>query len=1288
VGILVAATLSLLSLTRIIFYPNILCVQCLPCPQGTWSKNWGLREKGECTRCPTGVICPVDGMTKPCSYADLPTPYEPVVNYRDMPAFEYAFPTDLRPPPFSIDECMALNNQNSIRREYFFGELVPPYIDILGRGPHFRASDQSSLKYQSVAKCYKNSQPHGSTIYMRMANYHGPQYDIQTGHPHQGYGIALLNSQIYAVAPPRGFNFSFSYFRGEGNGYIDLPKARVYDPAFNCTNGVQLMNSSLVKNSKQVVYTDPVHDFEGREDVIKCPTFDAELGCYIDQAYALHAKGECCVIGKFKQRAVYLAHDQFYKGTCEADIICSEGGFAPTQAKPCDSGFVCDERTSIESSNYYQCPAGFACDLATTPDINLHAPGSQLKNLCKEGHYCGMDNISRPRNGICPENHWCPTGTSDPFIGSLANDGLLRLLHNTRTTPATSLQYQGGDTFVLLGDHDDGCNAATRPSLETRFMLEVHNHTNVNYVKYLSDHRKSQIALNKATTLKEQCARDHKTTLLRDAMRRKECNCHAHFFTLASVYRFWKCTSNSPLEDLGMGDATMSPSGRGMRDFWHPHSRIHKLGVVNDPAMEVFGLQYGEGSECKFTDSDDALSLIEGRLADEDELPNVSALQKHSSGYLEISTIDEFAVRFTSAKIRTFESYTKLKDDVRAEYNFEREQIASGSRSNIDPHIFNLYNSLKLIEQFGQKLERFVYMNATNESSTSSIELVFGQENDTYSRRFDFTGPLDWCECQNLLRCPNATISDQGSSNEADCVSTKDEVLHRISLLPPAYNSTTQISSTEEGTVDESNTLILKPFDVAILTIDQSHLPNNITYGDHYRIAIYDGCKPCPIRYRCKKTNLGGDAQPSPCLYPAMTKQVDNLNECLKRHRKKVCIRADGSHEDVASCQKLSEEGALNVNNTSTNTTLVFFTEPDLGKCLSRPYFCADASWNFLSYRRLCQDKQETGNMSPIYDCSDVHRWQTYINWRDNICCSQVPELRGINSCQTDSVCVDNPLIEKIIREKLIGVFESEFGYSPPTKPPKGQLLMNASLQEDIDHAHPFDLFNEYQKPFEEERIDTVVPLHNKYNPESSQTWTTTSGCCECRRHSMPAFFSTNSHVSGFPDDKHQPIQLAISALAKVELTVVVELLHGAFYSDFSDYFGPSDKTMLRVHSPARFGEVSDDSATWLAVVEQSNFDKLKLDLPLNLPTDVEEDGSTKEMENRFLVDRPSNVSIGDDRLIGAFVSNTNLNGAHPPSEPFQAAHPNGIWRSHDFLALPYLPFLSNCDGYDRWDVV
>ena len=1277
---------------------------CLPCPQGTWSKNWGLRERGECTRCPTGVVCPLDGMTNPCSYSDLPTPYEPVVNSQGMPALEYLFSTEFRPPPFSMSECHALNSntEKTTSPEYFYGELVPPYIDILGRGPHFRPSDQNSLKYQREAKCYRNLQPEGSLVYMRMADYYGPQYDIQTGFPHQGYGISLLNNQIYATAPPEGFDFSFTYFRGEGNGYIDLPKARVYDPAFNCTKGIQLMNSSLVMGDvKRIVYTDPIHDYEGGYDVEKCPTFDSKLDCYIDETYEMHAKGECCNVHRHKQRAVYLAHDQFYHGTCEADLICSEGGLAPPQARPCDYGFVCDEKTTLESSVSYRCPAGYVCDFGTTPDAELNAPGSQLKQLCPAGSVCGSDDLGQPSQSVCPKNHWCPTGTADPRIGSLANDGLLRLLDSeydqSRTTPRTNLVYQGGDTFALLSEHDDDCAAATLPS-SNRFQVEMHDQTNVNYLVYLSEQDKLPIPVNEATQHTKQCSRDNKSAFVHDAVRRKECKCHSQFFTLASVYRFWKCTSDIPLDDLGLGDAIVPPTGHGFRDFWFPNSRIHKdlaSGVAINPGLEVFGLQYGEGNVCKFPGSNEVLTLTQGRLPNEDELPQISFLHPHSSSYLDLDSNnenDEFSVRFTSEMNRVFGNYADLKSEVRDEYNSEREQVTAGNRSNIDPFIFDLHNSVRLIEQFGEKLEQFIYLNATNKTSTTSIELVFGHENDTYSQEFDFLVPLDWCECQTLLQCPNATASKEGSASLDDCVSTKKEVLHRISLLPPVDNLTTHLPSTLEGTVDDSSTLHLDPFDVAILTIDQSRLPHNLTYGDHYQISIYDGCKPCPIRYQCKQRRGRDEEFDHPaCPYPPKSRQVEILNECLKRNRINVCLRSDGSQVEVQTCQTLFEEGGMeNDDGVSSDGSFMLFSEPDLDKCLSRPYFCSDTSWNFLSYRRLCQDKNEDGTSSAIYDCSDVHRWQTYTQWRNQICCAQVPELRGMNTCQSDATCVDDLSIESIIREQLIGVFELEFGYIPPTEQPKGSLLMNATLQEAIDHDYPLDLFNEYQETFDKEAVRTQfdVSLHNKYKPEQSQMWRLARGCCECRRHSMPAFFANNLPTSGYPDDKHQPLQLTISALAQVELTVVVELIHGAFYSEFSDYFGAMDKTMLRVHSPERFAEEPVGQATWLAVIEHSHFDKWNLDLPLNLPSNINEFSSTKEMENRFLVDRPSNISIGDHRLVNAsYDLDSKFDSSilsHATSDPIKAVlEEEEWWPTQNFIALPYLPFFSNCDGYD-----
>jgi hypothetical protein len=82
---------------------------CVACPQGTWSKNWQLREKGECTTCPTGTVCPVEGNTIPCGWEDLPTPFEPVVNDKGVPQFEYLYSDDVRPAYFSSFQCLLLN---------------------------------------------------------------------------------------------------------------------------------------------------------------------------------------------------------------------------------------------------------------------------------------------------------------------------------------------------------------------------------------------------------------------------------------------------------------------------------------------------------------------------------------------------------------------------------------------------------------------------------------------------------------------------------------------------------------------------------------------------------------------------------------------------------------------------------------------------------------------------------------------------------------------------------------------------------------------------------------------------------------------------------------------------------------------------------------------------------------------------------------------------------------------------------------------------------------------------
>ena len=58
-------------------------------------------------------------------------------------------------------------------------------------------------------------------------------------------------------------------------------------------------------------------------------------------------------------------------------------------------------------------------------------------------------------------------------------------------------------------------------------------------------------------------------------------------------------------------------------------------------------------------------------------------------------------------------------------------------------------------------------------------------------------------------------------------------------------------------------------------------------------------------------------------------------------------------------------------------------------------------------------------------------------------------------------------------------------------------------------------------------------------------------GCCQCEAHSMPEFFTQDVKDSGFPDNKHQWVQLAISAIKDTELTVAFELQHGLYYGAF-----------------------------------------------------------------------------------------------------------------------------------------
>lgn len=289
-------------------------------------------------------------MTKPCGHADLPTPYEPVVNYQGAADYEYNYAVFNRPDYFTYLECLTLNigyaqgTMDPVQQKYFFGELIPPYIDILGRGPHFRATDQASVKYSTTAKCYYNPQPYGSYVYQRLTDFFGPQYDIQFGHGYQGYAKFYDNGTVY-----------YDGYFGQGSLSIDLPHARKYEPSFNCTRGFKIMNASQIyydiDGATTTVYTDANHDPTGAS------------------------------------RAISKGIDVLYSGTCESDRICytAVDNTSTAEASPCNDGYICDQATSSYEQVYYPCRAGYVCNYGTTPDIDIRSPAGQFKRLCPAG---------------------------------------------------------------------------------------------------------------------------------------------------------------------------------------------------------------------------------------------------------------------------------------------------------------------------------------------------------------------------------------------------------------------------------------------------------------------------------------------------------------------------------------------------------------------------------------------------------------------------------------------------------------------------------------------------------------------------------------------------------------------------------------------------------------------------------------------------------------------------------------------------------------------------------------
>ena len=553
---------------------------CQGCPQGKWSKQWEVRGKSECTMCPPGIVCPIDGMSNPCSVNDLPTTYIPTAS------------------GYSEFQCGTLGS------DYHFGILTGTEIDTMGRGPRFRTMSEAFSweremvpvdpqnpdgpkiqrcsqnprpaptadgngdcarfekctqdprfcgmvvdgngnpvdtppKFICCPQCFFNPQPRGSVLFQRFSDYHGPRYNITNdGREHQGYGTDQYEG----------------YF-GRGSLFIDLSVSRVFSAKRNCTPGYYRYHK-LPGTDKNLQMEDPTKPRE------------------------------------------------WIPGTCEADVFCNSAQAA--QAQPCSEGYICEEGTTATTATYESCAPGYVCNFGATPDVSVEAPQNRFQELCPEGYICAKGTGSGQKLRVqCPLGYFCPTGTSEAILGRLADDSLKRNLTAEEANPYINVlevkKLPGLLQAQNISLHDQRCFNGSDPKL-----LSCANYDDCHEARY--DETGNYLGMiNLAVKGNLKCARDHKWRLMKDVETRAECDPLAQSKIVLDVWRLWKCTQAF----------TQSPPWpqRGIDLVQWPPWMVHTNGLGGGPKVNATANCDGDcvGGQCPELGKYDGLSAIRVR---------------------------------------------------------------------------------------------------------------------------------------------------------------------------------------------------------------------------------------------------------------------------------------------------------------------------------------------------------------------------------------------------------------------------------------------------------------------------------------------------------------------------------------------------------------------------------------------------------------------------------------------------------------------------------------------------
>ena len=179
---------------------------------------------------------------------------------------------------------------------------------------------------------------------------------------------------------------------------------------------------------------------------------------------------------------------------------------------------------------------------------------------------------------------------------------------------------------------------------------------------------------------------------------------------------------------------------------------------------------------CKWPESR-VVNLNEGRIPFDNQNDNIRIID--SKGLIEMENIGtpqdinlNFRILLTKNEEKSFPHFESLRTFIEDAFKL----------NEADAFIFNLQYAIELIGEYGENLVHFIGFRE-KDSEDLIDDFVFRSSEKNATELYPIR--IDICSCQKLLHCPNGTMTfSRGASSLNHCISKKNDVLRRVSMVP------------------------------------------------------------------------------------------------------------------------------------------------------------------------------------------------------------------------------------------------------------------------------------------------------------------------------------------------------------------------------------------------------------------------------------------------------------------------------------------------------------------------